>query len=56
MAAMLRDNEIKSLTVTIMEVPCCRGMALMAEKALELSGKDIPLEIAVIGINGERKS
>ena len=56
LTAMLRDNEIKSLTVTIMEVPCCRGMAMMAEKALELSGKDIPLEIAVIGVNGERKS
>ena len=56
LTAMLRDNEIKSLTVTIMEVPCCRGMAMMAEQALELSGKDIPLEIAVIGVNGERKS
>ncbi len=56
LTSMLRDNEIKSLTVTIMEVPCCRGMAMMAEQALKQSGKDIPLEIAVIGINGERKS
>ncbi len=56
LATMLRDNEIKSLTVTIMEVPCCRGMAMMAEKALELSGKQIPFEVAVIGVNGERKS
>ncbi len=55
LAAMLRENTIKSLTVTIMEVPCCRGMAMMAEKALELSGKDIPFEVAVIGVNGERK-
>ncbi len=56
LTSMLRDNEIKSLTVTIMEVPCCRGMAMMAEQALKASGKDIPLEIAVIGVNGERKS
>jgi len=56
LTAMLRDNEIKSLTVTIMEVPCCRGLAMMAEQALQASGKDIPFEVAVIGINGERKS
>lgn len=56
LAAMLRENEIKSLTVTIMEVPCCRGMAMMAEQALQQSGKDIPLEIVIIGVNGERKS
>ena len=56
LAAILRDNEIKSLTVTIMEVPCCRGMAMMAEQALKLSGKEIPFEVAVIGVNGERKA
>ncbi len=56
LTTMLRDNEIKSLTVTIMEVPCCRGMAMMAEQALKASGKDIPFEVAVIGVNGERKS
>lgn len=56
LASILRDNEIKSLTVTIMEVPCCRGLAMMAEKALQLSGKQIPFEVAVIGVNGERKA
>jgi hypothetical protein len=56
LAAMLRENEIQSLTVVIMEVPCCRGLALLAKKALELSGKQIPFEVAVIGVNGERKA
>lgn len=51
---MLRQNDIQSVTVTIMEVPCCRGMAIMAEQAVKASGKDIPLHIAVIGVNGER--
>jgi hypothetical protein len=53
---ILQQNDIKSLTVTIMEVPCCRGLAMMAQRALEASGKDIPLEIAVIGVDGERRS
>jgi hypothetical protein len=52
---IIQDNNIRSLTVTIMEVPCCRGMAMFAQKALEQAGKDIPLEVVVIGVNGERK-
>ena len=56
LTSMLQQNEIKSVTVTIMEVPCCRGMAVMAEQAVQASGKDIPLEIVTIGINGERKN
>jgi hypothetical protein len=56
LTAILQQNEINSVTVTIMEVPCCRGMAIMAEQAIAASGKDIPLEIAVIGVNGERRS
>ena len=56
LTAILANNEIRSLTVTIMEVPCCRGMAMMAQKALEASGKDIPFEVVVIGVDGERRS
>jgi len=56
LTAILQQNEINSVTVTIMEVPCCRGMAIMAEQAIAASGKDIPLEVAVIGVNGERRS
>jgi hypothetical protein len=51
---ILQQNDIQSVTVTIMEVPCCRGMAIMAEEAVKASGKDIPLEIAIIGVAGER--
>jgi hypothetical protein len=53
---ILKQNDIQSLTVTIMEVPCCRGLAIMAQKALEASGKNIPFEVAVIGVDGERRS
>ena len=53
---ILQQNDIKSVTVTIMEVPCCRGLAMMARQAVEASGKDIPLEVAIIGVDGERRS
>jgi hypothetical protein len=53
---ILADNDIQSLTVTIMEVPCCRGMAAVAQLALAASGKEIPFEVVVIGVDGERRS
>ena len=56
LAAIIASNEIRSVTVTIMEVPCCRGLAMLAQEAIKRSGKDVPLEVAVIGINGERRS
>jgi len=56
LTAILKHNDIRSVTVTIMEVPCCRGLAMMAQQAVAACGKDIPLEIAVIGVDGERRS
>jgi len=56
LAAIIAQNEIQSVTVTIMEVPCCRGLAMLAQRAIAQSGKDVPLEIAVIGVDGERRS
>ena len=56
LAAIIGQNEIKSVTVTIMEVPCCRGLAMMAQQAIAASGKDVPLETAVIGVDGERRN
>lgn len=56
LAAMFRLNEVKSITVAIMEVPCCRGLDVMVRQALEQSGKQIPLETVVVGVNGERRN
>lgn len=56
LAEIIANNAIKSVTVTIMEVPCCRGLGMMAEAAVKQSGRDIPVEIAVIGVNGERRA
>jgi hypothetical protein len=56
LASIFRQNTVKSITVAIMEVPCCRGLDVMVRQALTLSGKEIPLETAIIGVNGERRS
>lgn len=56
MAQIFRANGVKSVTVAIMEVPCCRGLDIMVKKALELSGKEIPLETVIIGVDGERRN
>ena len=56
LAQIFSANAINSITVAIMEVPCCRGLDVMVREALQKSGKDIPLESIVIGINGERRN
>ncbi|MDO9080534.1 MAG: iron-sulfur cluster-binding oxidoreductase [Desulfuromonadales bacterium] len=55
LAAMIANNNVQSVTVTIMEVPCCRGLAMLANAAVKQSGKDVAVEVVVIGINGERR-
>ena len=47
-------NEIKSITVTRMTVPCCGGLPFAVQSALERSGKKIPLSIVTITPDGKR--
>lgn len=53
LAEILKGAKPRSLTVVHMEVPCCRGFVYAAEKAVELSGADLPLATIEIGVNGE---
>jgi len=52
LAAILKENNIHSLTVAHMEVPCCYGLVALAERALALSGKRTPFEIVEITLRG----
>ena len=56
LAHIFSANGIKSITVAIMEVPCCRGLDIMVREALQKSGREIQLESITIGINGERRN
>lgn len=53
LTAILENNNIKSLTVLRMEVPCCSGIANAAKNALINSGKMIPWSIVTISTDGE---
>ena len=53
---ILRQSDVKSLSVLRMEVPCCAGLTRMATQAILASGKDIPFKETIIGIRGEVKS
>ncbi|MDP6685638.1 MAG: 4Fe-4S binding protein [Candidatus Omnitrophota bacterium] len=52
---IFKVNNIKSITVLHMEVPCCFGLNHIVGEALRLSGKKIPLEEVTIGIQGGTK-
>lgn len=49
---IIRRNDIQSVTIVRMEVPCCGGLEMAAEKALQDSGKFIPWQVATISIDG----
>ena len=47
-------NQINSITVVRMEVPCCGGMAQAVKRAVQASGKDIPCSVVIISADGKR--
>ena len=49
---IIRGNDIKSVTVVRMEVPCCGGLEAAARKALQESGKFIPWQVVTIATDG----
>jgi NAD-dependent dihydropyrimidine dehydrogenase PreA subunit len=53
LAQIFKLNDIKSITIAHMEVPCCFGTLRVIEEALKMSGKDIPVEATVISVQGE---
>ena len=52
---ILRHNDIRSLTIVRMEVPCCGGIERAATAALDASGKHLPCQVVTIGMNGRIK-
>ena len=48
-----QNNDIKSVTVVRMEVPCCGGLEHMAKEALKSSGKFIPWQVVTVSLDGK---
>ncbi len=53
LAHIFRENAIREITVVRMEVPCCGGLPFAVQKALEESGKNIPLEVVTLSTDGK---
>ena len=52
LTAIIQNNNIQSVTIVRMEVPCCGGLEMAAKKALQNSGKFIPWQVVTISIDG----
>jgi hypothetical protein len=53
LTSMISDTKINSLTVVMMEVPCCGGLLHMAQTARTNAGRNIPIKQAIISVQGE---
>ncbi len=53
LASMIKDSMINSLSVIMMEVPCCGGLLGMAEMAREQAGRNVPIKKIIVGLQGD---
>lgn len=53
LTAIIANNNIKSVTVVRMEVPCCGGIEQAAKRALQASGKFIPWQVVTVTTDGQ---
>ena len=53
LSQIFANNEIKSITIGYMEVPCCAGLLHVVHKALEAGGKAIPVDTVKVSVRGE---
>ena len=53
LTAIIQNNNIQSVTIVRMEVPCCGGLEMAAKKALQNSGKFISWQVVTISIDGK---
>ena len=49
---IIAQNDIESVTIVRMEVPCCGGLEMAVKKALQDSGKFIPWQVVTLSIDG----
>ncbi len=52
-AQIFQKAKVRKVTVLVMEVPCCSGLPMVVKKGMEMAKVQVPLEVVVIGIQGE---
>ncbi len=53
LSEILRSNDIRSVTLVRMEVPCCGGIARAVKEALRTSGRNVPLKVCTVSREGK---
>lgn len=53
LTAIMANNAVKSVTVVRMEVPCCGGIENAVKRAVQASGKQIPMRVVIISTDGK---
>jgi hypothetical protein len=51
--AWIDDAQINTLTVLIMQVPCCMGLLNLARQAAQSAGRKVPVKYVVVGVQGD---
>jgi hypothetical protein len=51
--SLIDDARINTLTVMIMQVPCCMGLLQIARKAASRASRKVPVKCVVVGVRGE---
>lgn len=51
--AWFEEAKINTLTVLIMQVPCCMGLLNLAQQAIQASSRKVPVKFVVVGVEGE---
>ncbi len=52
-ADIFKTAGIRSVTVVVMEVPCCSGMPMIVKKGMEAAGKTVPMSEIVLSLRGK---
>lgn len=50
---LIDESKVNTITVVIMEVPCCGGLISMVQTAISQAGRNVPVKVAVVSIRGE---
>ncbi len=53
--SLIDDSQIDTLTVMVMEVPCCSGLLQIAELALSQASRQVPVKVVVVSVDGQIK-
>jgi hypothetical protein len=53
LTALIDEAQVNTITVMIMEVPCCGGLLRMAQTAAERATRKVPIKAVVVGVDGE---